>query len=105
MIHSTSSHLISAITIARNPQGKEENWLNGEKQTRPSSRVKLAADFAYSLTIGVALVETAVSGIFVIIAFPTKLISSRLYEKAFEWLESSSFSIIWSIGAIIFNGK
>lgn len=103
MIHSLSSQFFTTITIARNPQGKEENWLNGEEQTRPSSRVKLAANIAYSLTAIVALVETAVSGAFVAIAFSLRLVSSRPYEKATEWLESSAFSIIWSIGGIAFR--
>lgn len=103
MIHSISSQLFSTITIARNPQGKEENWLNGEEQTLPSSRVKLAANIAYSLTAVIALIETGVSGIFVVIAFPLQLVSSRPYEKTTQWLESSAFSIIWSIGAIAFR--
>lgn len=103
MIHSASSLLLSAITIARNPQGREENWLNGEEQTFPSSRVKLAANIAYSLTLVIASIETAVSGVFAAITFPIQLISARPYEKATQWLESSAFSVIWSFGAIIFR--
>lgn len=101
MIHSISSQICSAITTARNPQGKEENWLlkNGE-QTQPSSKVKFTANVAYSLNTVVSLIETAVAGTFTFLSIPLQLISSKPYEKASQWLESSAFSMIWSIGCI-----
>lgn len=103
MIHSASSQLFSAITIARNPQGREENWSKGEVQSLPSSIVKFTSTIAYSLLLVVAIVEAIVSGLFTVLTFPLQLVSFRPYEKAFQWLESSAFTIIWSIGAVIFR--
>jgi hypothetical protein len=50
-------------------------------------------------------VETAVSGIFVVASLPLALVSSRPLKWTSQWLESSAFTIIWSLAYLHFNLK
>lgn len=105
MANSISSKLVSTITIYRNPQGKEENWLRSSERfyQLPSGKVRFTSKVAYSLMAITGLIETIVSGIFTAASIPLQLVSPHLHKKAMKWLESSAFSILWSIGNIYFN--
>lgn len=105
MIHSLSSHLITKTTITRNPQGDESNWLKYENIPfkSPSLKALLKADLSYKLIAVVAAVETAIAGIFTVLAIPTAIISKRILNNCVQWLESSSFSIIWALAYQFFN--
>jgi hypothetical protein len=107
MINSASSKLVTYITAIRNPQGKEENWLKGDQRFNklPSRKARFMAEVAYALTTVAALVETTVSAAFVLISAPLALISSKPLRKATQWLESSAFTVIWSIAYLHFNLK
>lgn len=105
MIISFSSHLISTITTARNPQGNEEQWLKSDQKLsqHPTRKTRFLAEIAYTLTAIAAVIETTTSVFFVLATLPLILISSKPFNKAVKWSESSAFSIIWSVAALHFN--
>jgi|GEM_PF-2151812 len=104
MITSVSSTLVTTITTVRNPEGTEANWLNDQQFTRcPSKKVRVAAELAYGLTAATAVVETAVSALFVAASAPFSLVSSQVLKKPVQWLKSSSFSIVWSLAYLRLN--
>ena len=105
MIKSVSSQLITDITIDRNRYGEEANWSTDldKFRTRPSRKDLLKAEAGYVLTAITALIETAVSGVFCILALPCALISTTPLKRSIEWLESSAFSILWSLAYIVCN--
>ena len=105
MIKSASSQLITEITKARNTYGEEANWITDEVKFRhdPSLQDKILAEIEYACTTVTALIESVVSGFFIILALPYTLISTEPLKKSVEWLESSSFAFIWSIGYLVCN--
>lgn len=105
MINSISSKLVTSLTTIRNPQGNEENWLNDHLKYYhlPSGKARLAAETAYALTTIAALIETIVSGSFLILSIPLALVNSKPLQKNIQWLESSAFTIIWSTSYLFLN--
>lgn len=107
MINSISSRLIASITTIRNPQGKEDNWLKNAQNfyKLPSGKVRFAAETAYALTTITALIETCVSGTFLILSIPIALINPKPLKKSIQWFKSSAFSIFWSVAYLHLNLK
>ena len=105
MINSVSSQLITSITINRNRYGEESNWSKSlfKFSARPSRKDLIKAEAGYALTVITALVETAVSGVFCVLALPLALVSREPLKKSVEWLQSSSFSILWSVAYLVAN--
>jgi hypothetical protein len=82
-----SGALIFGITISRN-QGMGNRCL---------------AQVGYALTALVAVVETIAASVLFLTALPTTLLISDLSDKMITWLDSSFFSMGWSVVDFFLN--
>jgi hypothetical protein len=108
MLQSLTSRAMGTITEWRNPQGREENWLQEQYLHRelPSYGKRIGATVAYAVTTVAALVETVASLVITQLSSTLALIDRQPFEKSLEWLESSSFTVLWSFSnMLLFNFK
>ena len=87
-INSLSSAMMLGITMYRN---------------QPGLGNKVAAQVGYGLTTIVAIVESVVASAFCALSVVLYSVSPDLLNRSFEWLKSSSFTIIWSMADSIIN--
>lgn len=106
MMQCLTSHMMTKLILWRNPKGKEANWIF---QRMPSSRRPillklLCTQIAFaSLTI-VALVETIAYSILTFFTLPFNYITvKRPLQFSLKLLQSSSFSVLWSLSNLFFN--
>lgn len=102
---SIASELMSHLTVFRNADGREENWWLPVPRNNPSpwsfAGKAIVAEIGFGLIAVVATVETCVYCVFTLLALP---LNANFYEKSVKLLESSAFTILWSVSdAIIYN--
>jgi hypothetical protein len=87
-LNSLSSSLMFSTTLYRNQNGCGS---------------KLAAQMAYAVIALVAIVETAVAGVFFALSLLTYPCTSAYFQRAMTWLKSSAFSIVWAAADFAMN--
>lgn len=116
-----TSHLTTELLEFRNPQGIEENWINGGGQIH-NLRVYCGKVFATEIALSILSVTAAVEtvayatlfagfGTLWVISLPLSYINHKPKDKCelfcgktFSLLESSAFTLFWNIGNVtIFN--
>lgn len=102
---SFSSKLITETTLKRNPHGEEANWIQDGKKfnTWTSRKELLKAEGGYALAALISVVETAACATLCLLALPLALVNKEPLKKSFQWLQSSSFSVIWSVAYLAVN--
>ena len=87
-LDSVSSNLMSDVTLDRNEHG---------------IRPKFIGQLGYGLISVAAVVETVVSGVFILASLLFYPCNPEYTFNALEWFSSSSFSILWSFTDFILN--
>jgi len=89
------SHLITW----RNPNGQETNWIAAEQQRffNPSLKKIFGTFVGLGCIIPIATIESVAYTAFAALSYPIKPLSDRPYTFFVKLLESSSFTVIWSL--------
>lgn len=111
-----SSHVTTFLLANfRNPQGGEQNWVNGEEDLNNIGNVYVylakvgITEVAVSLLCVSATIESVAYGILILGSFPLSFLtfipfSSKPLDYSVKLFSSSSFTILWNLGnAITFN--
>lgn len=101
---SISSHLMEGLLEWRNSGWKHHNL--DEAATCKSCTFLgkvISTQIGLGLLMVTAAVETVVYGILTLAAYPTRLCTNKPYEFMARYLDSSSFTIKWSIISILFT--
>lgn len=114
---SISSQLTSQILILRNPEGREAGWSSDNVPLEWVDRHRSGAvqfiqgeytrktitEIALSFVAVIALIETVVYGVLATLALGLSPYTDRPYRFFAALLDSSSFTILWTIHAIFIN--
>lgn len=101
-----SSHLMTCLLAWRNPQGREEYWLQrpqgvGNRWTFTGKVISTELGLGF-LTITSA-VETVAYSALTILSLVFYPLTDKPYEFCSKLLQSSSFTIIWGLADTVFN--
>jgi hypothetical protein len=91
-----SSHVMSYLVAWRNPQGREEGWMN-RPQTFPGLATKLISAGGFCILTAGAAVETVAYSAIAVLTLTIYPLTDRPFQYAVKLLESSSFTALWSL--------
>lgn len=98
-----SSHLMSYLVAWRNPQGREEGWMN-RPQTFPGLATKLISAGGFCVLTAGAAVETVAYGAIAVLTLTIYPLTDRPFQYAVKLHESSSFTALWALAdAVLIN--
>lgn len=110
-----SSYLTSQLLTFRNPEGREENWLNSEENNLSFALLRgkvITAEIGIALLCVTSTIETVVYAVLGIVSGAFAITSSLLSTtprdfgstKIFALFSSSRFTVYWNLGNLaIFN--
>lgn len=105
-VRCVSSHLMSGLLTWRNPQGKEEGWYLAGRQgiDNPCKHLGKVVSTAIGLCLlaTISVVETVVYGVLALASLLLYPITRRPCTFFAKLLQSSAFTIIWSVVDILF---
>lgn len=96
-----SSHFMSYLVTWRNPQGREEGWMN-RPQTFPGLAKKLISAGGFCVLTAGAAVETVAYGAIAVLTLTIYPLTDRPFQYAVKLLESSSFTVLWALADGVF---
>jgi hypothetical protein len=99
---SISSQMISQVTLFRNPNGCEQEWVNTFPRDRANPLKIALAEVGYIAIVPFAIVEAVLSVIAK--AFSSILpIGKERHEAMSNWMKSSAFSVAWTLCDAVIN--
>ncbi len=103
--YSLSALLQTKLTIWRNPQGKEENWITQRKKYKkfPQVWTVVKCEAAYALLAGVGFSEYLTSFLMFPLGYAVSCISSEPYERARHWNKCSKIAALWALANLSEN--
>lgn len=96
---------MSALTVWRNPQGEDENWVHRKDEfTRfPQVWTLVKCEAAYTLLGGLAAVEYIAAYPVRGITYPFSSCRSQPYQAAVQWQQDSKIACQWAISNLWSN--
>lgn len=92
---------MSYLVTWRNPQGREEEWMN-RPQTFPGLATKLISAGGFCVLTAGAAVETVAYSAIAVLTLTIYPLTDRPFQYAVKLLESSSFTTLWALADAAF---
>jgi hypothetical protein len=96
---------MSVVTEWRNPQGRDENWLERAQDftSMPSRFKRLAAGAAIGGIFILSQIELVASAVLYLVALPLKAVRIHAFNFTAVWIKGCFTTVLWSFTHFLFN--
>ncbi len=102
---SYSEQLMTALTIWRNPQSEEENWVHRRDDFKrfPPVWTIVKCEGAYLLLVAVAVGECAATALFMGMTCTFSKCNDRPFKSSIRWFQNSKVACGWACSNMMNN--